>query len=263
MALTQGTEQASTTALGVLSAVAVAGTERDPKVRLDDPIAPRLLRWGDGKYGMGRVRALHPLIRRAMERQVPGAYGYSIARLHHMDEIVRREAAEGLDQIVILGAGYDTRAYRMRESLDGVPVLEVDHPATQREKRNRLAKALDSTPADVTYVDVDFTHQNLLDRLADHGHDLSARTLFVLSGVAMFLSEPAVFDLFKQVAAHTLSRTSLLFDYADAGRARALLRRVQVGVLRNRRRRGAAQRLLVGGTGNDSGRPPATARLPH
>lgn len=214
MAMEQETERASTTALGVLSAVIVGGTEHDAKVRVEDSFAPRLLRWRDGKFWLARVRALHPLLRRVMEYELPGAYGFIIARIHHMDAVIRRELAAGLDRIVILGAGYDTRAHRMRESLDGVPVLELDHPATSREKRTRLDKALGSEPSGITYVDVDFTHQNLLERLADHGHELSMRTLFVLSGVTYYLPEEAVFELFDQVASHASPRTSLLFDYA-------------------------------------------------
>ncbi len=213
MGMSEGTEQGSVTALAVLAGVCVAGTERDVTVRVNDPIAPKLLSWRDGQLAAARVHGLHPLLRRVVERKNPGSYGYTIARIHHMDAIMRREVAAGLDQIVILGAGYDTRAYRMSDSLNGVSVLEVDHPATSREKRVRIKKALGSLPAGVTYVEVDFTHQNLLERLADYGHELSARTLFLLSGVAMFLPDTAVFELFDQIAAHTSPRTSLLFDY--------------------------------------------------
>ncbi|HEU4393799.1 MAG TPA: SAM-dependent methyltransferase [Solirubrobacterales bacterium] len=216
MAMEKGTERASTTALAVLSAVAAAGSERDPEVRIADPIAPRLLRWSDGKYTAGRLPLLHPLMRRAMERQTPGGYGYTIARMHHMDSILRAEVEAGLDRVVILGAGYDTRAHRLRDSLTGVAVFEVDHPATLRDKRERLGRLPESALGEVTYVEVDFTHQNLLERLASHGHATSDRTLFLLSGVAMFLPEPAVLELFDQIAEHTSSRTSLLFDYAYA-----------------------------------------------
>lgn len=217
VAMEKGTEHASTTALAVLTAATVAGSERDPNVRLVDPVAPQLLRWRDGKYGAARLRPLHPLIRRSMQRQNPGGYGYSIARMHHMDAILRAELAAGLDRVVILGAGYDTRAHRLRGNLDGVPVFEVDHPATSQDKRERLARVPGVSLAAVTYVEVDFTHQKLLDRLAEHGHDDGDRTLFLLSGVAMFLPESAVLELFDQVAEHTSPRTSLLFDhvYAD------------------------------------------------
>ena len=101
----------------------------------------------------------------------------------------------------------------MRESLSDVSVVEVDHPTTSRDKRARLVRAFGAVPADVTYVAVDLTRHDLLEQLAQRGHELTARTLFLLSGVAMFLPQEAVFELFDQIAAHTSARTSLLFDY--------------------------------------------------
>lgn len=216
MAMGKETRRASKTALGVLTTATVAASERDPGVRLVDPVAPRLLRWGDGKYAVARLRPLHPMIRWSMQRLNPGSYGYLVARTHHMDAILRAEVAAGLDRVVILGAGYDTRAQRLRASLDGTSVFEVDHPATLRDKRERLARVSDLSSGDVSHVAVDFTDQKLLDRLADHGHDVHDRTLFVLSGVAMYLPESAVLELFDAVAGHASPRTSLLFDYAYA-----------------------------------------------
>lgn len=147
---------------------------------------------------------------------MPGIYGFALARLKHMDRIVRQETAVGIDSLVILGAGYDTRAYRMQRELSGVRVFEVDRPATSRDKRRRLAKVLRSIPENVSFVELDFTRQDLLEGLAAHGHRLSTRTLFLLSGVSMYLPEEAMHKLFGQVAAHSSERTSLLFDYIDA-----------------------------------------------
>jgi methyltransferase (TIGR00027 family) len=211
--MSERTQGVSTTVVGVLAGVCAGCAERDPQVRIDDAVAPRLLSWRDGKFAVVRVRALLPVLRPIQERMTPGGYGYVLARVHHMDAIVRGEVAAGLDRIVILGAGYDTRAYRMRDELAGVQVVEVDLPATSRDKRARLVKALGSLPPEVTYIEVDFTRQDLLERLGEHGHELSMRTLFLLSGVAMFLPQTAVFELFDQVAAHTSTRTSLLLDY--------------------------------------------------
>jgi methyltransferase (TIGR00027 family) len=216
MSIGRGNTDSSVTALGVLAMACMANTERDPAIRDRDAIAPRLLRWGDGSAAAARLRLLHPVIRRATERIMPGIYGFALARARHMDAIVRREASAGINSLVILGAGYDTRAYRMREELSGVRVLEVDRPATSEDKRVRLTRALTSIPENVAFVEADFTEQDLLERLADHGHRLSDRTLFLLSGVSMYLPEAAMLKLLDQVAAHTSERTSLLFDYIDA-----------------------------------------------
>jgi len=132
-----------------------------------------------------------------------------------MDQVLRYEVSAGIDALVILGAGYDTRAYRMQE-LAELRVYEVEHPATSREKQSRLAKALGSTSANVTFIEADLARQDLLGQLAAHGHERSSRTLFLLSGVSMYLSAVAMAKLFDEVAAHASERTSLLFDYVDA-----------------------------------------------
>src|SRR5258706_11586777 len=100
-----GSERKSKTALGVLMFTSIAGTETDPVVRVDDPIGPKLIMWTDGAHVMGKLPKVHPMIRRAVERSDPGAYGYMTARLKQMDAIVSREVSTGTRQLVILGAG--------------------------------------------------------------------------------------------------------------------------------------------------------------
>ena len=93
-------------------------------------------------------------------------------------------------QLVILGAGFDGRASRMSE-LRNVAVIEVDHPDTQREKRERVGKL---TPAanDIRFVPVDFQHDSLDAALATAGHDVAHATTWVWEGVVMYLSQPAI-----------------------------------------------------------------------
>lgn len=207
----------STTAVGTLAMACLAAAERDVSVRVVDDLSPRLLNWRDGQPALARIGALRPLLHAISSRRVPGAYGYVLARLRHLDAIVEREVAAGLDRLVILGAGYDTRAYRLRDRLADVRVIEVDHPTTSREKRARLSSALGAPLHTVTYLEVDLTSETLLERLSQSGHDLSLRTLFLLSGVAMFLPRAAVVKLIEHVGAHASTRTSLAFDYVDAG----------------------------------------------
>jgi methyltransferase (TIGR00027 family) len=213
MALNEENNRSSETALAVAMFLAFATSERDMKVPVDDPLISRMLRWSDGRYKFAKLRALHPKLRRVAEESDPGAYGFMVARMLYMDDVVRQEAAKKLDQLVILGAGYDTRAYRMQADLGGAKVFEVDLPATSRDKRSRLKKVLKSVPSEVSYVEVDFNRQELFDRLARHGYDASARTLFVLSGVSMYLPESSVLELFSDVAAHSSPNASILFDY--------------------------------------------------
>ena len=94
---------------------------------------------------------------------------------------------EGLDQVVILGAGYDTRAYRI-EGIEKARVFEVDHPATQEAKLKRLKKIIDPMPDHVTFVPIDFNAQTLAERLPSSGYNEHGKTLFIWQGVTGYLT---------------------------------------------------------------------------
>jgi methyltransferase (TIGR00027 family) len=194
------------------AAMRYAGSfEPDPAIRNPDSLAGRFIRrrWAL-MAGLGPIRrAAKPYYRRAY----PGVYEYNIARTKHIDTIVRLEAAEGLDQLVLLGAGYDTRAYRLREELDGVRVFEVDHPDTSRRKVAAVHRRLGGPPANVRFVEVDFTRDDLRARLQGSGYHPSARTLFVWEGVAMFLPDQAVEATLRFVADHAGPGSAIVFDY--------------------------------------------------
>ncbi len=88
-------------------------------------------------------------------RSYPGALEFILTRERYIDDFLTRCLREGLDQVVILGAGFDTRAYRV-PGIEKTHVFEVDHPTTREAKRKRLKKAIDPLPGHVTFVAVDF-----------------------------------------------------------------------------------------------------------
>ena len=90
--------------------------------------------------------------------------GAIVARERYIDDYLQSCIDDGLEQLVILGAGYDSRAYRF-EKLKRVKVFEVDHPATQRVKVARLKEALGELPENVVFVPIDFTKETLERRL--------------------------------------------------------------------------------------------------
>lgn len=145
-----------------------------------------------------------------LEPGMPGMINSVAARVRFFDDLVREMLGKGLEQLVILGAGYDTRPYRI-EGLQSVRVFEVDRPATVEAKKEKIGEIFGSLPAHVTYVPVDFEQERLDLRLAECGYDPSRRTLFTMEGVIMYLDYQAVDALLAFMAQNRHS--AVAFDY--------------------------------------------------
>jgi methyltransferase (TIGR00027 family) len=168
------------------------------------------------------------------ERKGPGVMGFLVARERHIDEHLLACLEGGIEQLVILGAGYDARAYRFSQlRAMGVRVFEVDHPATQADKRKRLANILGETPLHVAYIAVDFNTQTLADQLGAGGYRTDAKTLFIWQGVTQYLTPEAVDDTLAFVVHNSGAGSSIIFDYADP---RTLRGSGSHGEVRNMRR---------------------------
>jgi methyltransferase (TIGR00027 family) len=131
-----------------------------------------------------------------------------------IDAAVRDAMAAGAKQLVILGAGYDGRAWRMPE-LAGVSVYEVDHPATQDDKRTHLAE-LPATDAIVRFVPVDFERESLDVALDRAGHDRSSPTCWIWEGVVMYLTREAMRATLAAIAGRSAPASSLIVNYHSA-----------------------------------------------
>jgi methyltransferase (TIGR00027 family) len=134
------------------------------------------------------------------------------ARSRFAETAVAAAASRGVDQLVVLGAGLDTFAYRNPHAR--LRVFEVDHPATQAWKRQRLAEADIATPLSLSFAPVDFERVSLADGLKAAGFDDSAPTVFSWLGVVPYLTEQAVFATLGFIAG--LARGSeVVFTYSD------------------------------------------------
>jgi len=167
---------------------------------IPDPLAGELL---PGPLGLAlrRVRdseALRPLGRTLLRYASLGLVDHVSLRTLAIDALVEEGVREGLDQIVILGAGLDARAYRL-PALAGTKVYEVDLPATQRFKRART-KRLPAPLAELVYVSVDFGREALDERLIEAGFDAGRPALFLWEGVTMYLSHDAVDGTLERIA---------------------------------------------------------------
>jgi methyltransferase (TIGR00027 family) len=195
---------------------AAGAAEPDPAVRGPDHLAGRFISPGLKLAMLAKFPGTRRLVPRFTERILPGAYFYELARTRLMDEVLVAELDRGLSQFVVLGAGFDTRAYRFAARLreTGVSVFEVDHPATSRLKRRRLERLFGGVPEHVSLVEVDFDREDLAALLAASGYNTGRPTLFNWSGVAVYLTADAVDAVLSYVAAHESPRTSIVFDYA-------------------------------------------------
>jgi methyltransferase (TIGR00027 family) len=121
---------------------------------------------------------------------------------------------------VVLGAGFDTRAYRLHELLSGVQVFEVDRPATQERKRRRIQEltpgVIGALPSNLTYAPFDFRHEKPGDALVRSGYDAAVKTYFIWEGVTMYLPEDVIRETFTWIAGHAASGSGVVFDYVYA-----------------------------------------------
>jgi methyltransferase (TIGR00027 family) len=147
------------------------------------------------------------------ERWIPGGVGVVLARSRYIDECLRDCLDEGIRQLVILGAGYDSRAYRFSALKRDVKVFEVDHPSTQALKTRRLRRSLGWLPKHVSFVPVDLMREDLAARLVESGYSRTARTLFIWEGVSYYLSPEAVDRVLAFVAGNSAGGSSIVFDY--------------------------------------------------
>jgi len=207
---------ARSTAEAACAMRAAGALEADPAVRNPDEMAAGFLA-GFNVSTLAKYRLTRAPIVRAVGRITPGAYTYEIVRTKFIDEVLLVEAAAGLEELVLLGAGFDSRPYRLADALEGVRVFEVDHPQSQASKRAHLRRILGDEPQDVDFVAIDFNRDELETTLAKAGHERSAHTLFVWSGVSMYLPEAAVASVLGWIGEHENPRTSVVFDACWAG----------------------------------------------
>jgi methyltransferase (TIGR00027 family) len=147
---------------------------------------------------------------RKTEGKVPGLWGGIMSRKRYIDDKVGDDAGQ-IEAIVNLGAGFDTRAFRL-PSLADKPVWEVDQPQNIDAKRTRLEKLFRPVPQHVALVPIDFDHQDLATVLASHGYEPTKKTFFIWEGVTQYVTEDGIRATFDFLAkAPTGSR--LVFTY--------------------------------------------------
>jgi len=210
----------SRTAIAVLAARAIGSHDPDPTTRNPDWMAARLLGPDElALLGPDHVfrKALATDYRRAMQdRAVSVPVAYFLVRTRFIDDSLTAAVRGGATQVVILGAGFDSRAYRLRRQLRRVKVFEVDYGPTQAFKKRRALQVLGAPPSNLVYVPIDFTRQQLSDVLLAAGYQPRRKTFFIWEGVTMYIPEAAVRATLQFVAAHSAAGSAIVFDHLSS-----------------------------------------------
>lgn len=201
--------QVSRTALYVCEHRAIAAQHPDPKLRNPDYLAGRLC---------GRVSQLPPdyaeartFIENSGATYAP--YFFVNARTLYIEAALQRAAADGATQVVVLGSGFDSRAYRYRASHPQLRFFEVDLPPMIEEKKKRIAAALGGVPDYVQYAPIDFDRQTLEEVLPALGFDAKQKTFFILEGVTMYVQQAGNAATLRFIARNSASGSRVVYDY--------------------------------------------------
>ena len=149
---------------------------------------------------------------------MPGVIGSVLMRTRFIDDYLNAALADGIKQLVILGAGYDTRAIRFAALTDGSKVYEVDHPATQQRKI-AITQAVIGAPLDhVVYVPVRFNSEDMNEKLTAAGYCRDSKTVFIWEGVTYYISPRAADKTLQFVAKQSGAGSTIVFDYFPPNR---------------------------------------------
>jgi methyltransferase (TIGR00027 family) len=202
---------AAQTAFGTMVLTAVEQNERPDRRLVDDDLAYlfltaplRLL------VAATRSAPIRRLIIRGSELTGPGLWVNLACRKHFIDDKLNG-AREAIDAVVILGAGLDTRPYRLTRQRR-IPVFEVDLPVNIARKLKTVRRVLGELPLSVRLVAVDFESDDLLTAMAEHGYRTDYRVFFIWEGVTQYLTEAAVRRTLEGLRAATPG-SRLVFTY--------------------------------------------------
>jgi methyltransferase (TIGR00027 family) len=214
---------------------AFGAREPDASVRNPDWAAERLI----GPAELALI-AEHP-VSKAFDRDFqqaindPDIFGFTwlmLVRTRFIDQMMERAVRGGVTQLVILGAGFDTRAHRFTELLQDVAIIEVDYGATQEYKKRRVDAALGGAPANVVYAPIDFARESLGEVLRAAGFERKRRTYFICEGVSMYVPEEGMKETLRAIGAESAAGSALLLEYFNRG-GLDLLRKYPTGMVKN------------------------------
>lgn len=187
---------------------AISYNEQIPQYHCADSIAPVLL------PGFLKPMLKSSFLRRFYRtRFAPkGMFEYVVARTKYMDEVYARALTSDFDQVIIFGAGFDSRAIRLARKQNRTVVYELDAGPTQAAKLRQLAKRGVTVPEKTVFVPVDFNREAARDKLEEQGCSPFKTTLFIIEGLLMYLNNQSVGDTFDMISNFAGPQSEVVFD---------------------------------------------------
>jgi methyltransferase (TIGR00027 family) len=191
---------------------ACSASETNDYYKSDDNIATLLLPNGLKPF-------IHiSLVRRLFTKMVApnGIYEYVIARTKYIDTAFKRALADQFDQVLIFGAGFDTRALRFQDVMGNSRVFELDVPVTQQAKIMQYQKRHLLIPPNLIFISIDFDKDSLPMKLNEAGFYKHRQCLFILEGLMMYLQPESVAETFRTIQDYAGKGSCVVFDYIYA-----------------------------------------------
>lgn len=205
---------AAQTAFGTIALAAVEHHQPPDRRLVDDDLAAAFLPAGlRTLVAATRIGWLRDAMVAYSQRYAPGAWASIACRKRLIDDRISDPTNE-FDAVVVLGAGFDTRAYRIARH-SPMPVFEVDLPVNIERKAAVVARALGAQPESVHLVPADLEHDDVWEALIDNGFRPDARALFIAEELTQYLSPPAVTAMFDRLA-RAQTGSQVIFSYVRA-----------------------------------------------
>jgi methyltransferase (TIGR00027 family) len=225
----------SRTSILTAAARAFGSREPDASVRNPDWVADRLI--SPAELALIAEHPISKALDRNFEEAIydPDIFGFAwlmLVRTRFIDERMERAIRSGATQLVILGAGFDTRAHRFRELLKDTTVIEIDYGATQEYKKRRVEEALGGAPANLVYAPIDFAGESLGEVLRGAGFQPGRKTYYICEGLSMYVPEEGMKETLRSIAVESAPGSALLMEYLNQG-GLELLRRYPTGMIKN------------------------------
>ena len=177
--------------------------EKNKYYKSNDYIAPKLLPGFMVPFvKMSIVRNLYKKV-----GSPKGIFEYIVARTKFIDSVFIENLEAGFQQIVIFGAGFDSRGIRFISGYPDASIFELDVPTTQNAKITQLKKRNISIPKNIDFISIDFN------KLIQSGFEKNKKTLFLLEGLLMYLDSYSVQETFQMISDNTIKESEIIFDF--------------------------------------------------